>query len=169
MFANTWDYQVLIEELWLMAIWRFSHTETWTLKRNPLNESMLKLEKRHKFIKQIHKAYVLSQLSCLTASMCHSHLTAGTFSVPQSTLKNPEIRQQSGFKQTLEEKAQIMYDGRLEVMHGGMEELVLSVRGNTAARLLNPLLVSHTSHGAWLNERLGREHRQMWWYNHRHD
>lgn len=96
---------------------------------------MLQLEKQHKFIKQIHTAYITSQISCTTASTCYSHPNPSTSPVPQSTLKTPEIRQQSRFKQTLKEKAPVTYDGRLEVMHGGIKERVLCVGGG----LINPL------------------------------
>lgn len=54
----------------------------------------------------------VSHLSCITAATSHSPPTAGAFSVPQSTLKSPGIRQQSGLKQTLEEKAPVLSDGR---------------------------------------------------------
>ena len=65
-----------------------------------------------------------------------SHFNPSTFPVPQPTLKHPAIRQQSGFKQPLEERALVIYDGRLEVTEEQVELIPCVKRESTTTEFI---------------------------------
>lgn len=117
---------------------------------NSLIESMLKIGGTTQNYKTNTQSVRTSQLSCITASLCHKDPNPSIFSGPQLTPKGLEIIQQPGCKQTLRrEHWSSMMEGS---GHRRMEEAILSVRRRAqqpSLWILSWPLLPAMDHGEW--------------------
>lgn len=129
-FLTTTLWSHPLNRILIIVIWRFPYIEAWAFKCNSPNESMLKVGRKYKFIKQIRKqGLYISQLSHVFASV---YLKVTLIPAPFQFLSLHWNILKLGSSQDLNNPYRaLIYDGRLEVMDKKMELIPCFKREST--------------------------------------